>query len=148
MAGTSYQIIIINHILIGKGLSHLQLKKTFGSEIVQWSFPAWIYNFRECAKKLQVKSRSSSNLKLSVSTRNRNITYTILRCFHYFKCSKPEKKQPKFRDASTGFLEITSEKQAQKFHIDDASLPKSGYCFWLDKANSHAARPIRGTTDI
>lgn len=31
--------------------------------------------------------------------------------------------------------EITSEKQAQKFHTDDASLPKSGYYSWLDKAN-------------
>ena len=72
------------------------IKKTFGSEIVQWSFPAWIDNFRECAKKLQVKSRSSSNLKLSISTRNRTITYTILRCFHYFKCSKPEKNSRNF----------------------------------------------------
>ena len=29
----------------------------------------------------------------------------------------------------------TSEKRAQKFHTDDASLPKSGQCFWLVEAN-------------
>ena len=27
--------------------------------------------------------------------------------------------------------EMTSEKQVQKFHVNDASLPRSGYCFWL-----------------
>ena len=27
--------------------------------------------------------------------------------------------------------QMTSEKRAQKFHTDDASLPKSGWCFWL-----------------
>ena len=27
--------------------------------------------------------------------------------------------------------EMTSEKLAQKFHTDDASLPRSGQCFWL-----------------
>ena len=27
--------------------------------------------------------------------------------------------------------EMTSEKQAQKFHTDDASFPWSGWCFWL-----------------
>ena len=27
--------------------------------------------------------------------------------------------------------EMTSEKQAQKFHTDDTSLPTSGKCFWL-----------------
>ena len=26
---------------------------------------------------------------------------------------------------------MTSEKRAQKFHTDDVSLPKSGWCFWL-----------------
>ena len=31
--------------------------------------------------------------------------------------------------------EMTSEKRAQKFHTDDASLPRSGKCFWLDEAN-------------
>ena len=29
----------------------------------------------------------------------------------------------------------TSEKRAQRFHTDDASLPKSGQCFWLVEAN-------------
>ena len=37
--------------------------------------------------------------------------------------------------------EMTSEKQAQNFHTDDASLPRSGYCFWLVEANFP-----RGTT--
>ena len=26
---------------------------------------------------------------------------------------------------------MTSEKRAQKFHTDDASVPRYGYCFWL-----------------
>ena len=26
---------------------------------------------------------------------------------------------------------MTSEKRVQKFHTDDASLPRSGWCFWL-----------------
>ena len=29
----------------------------------------------------------------------------------------------------------TSEKRAQKFHTDDALLPRSGQCFWLVEAN-------------
>ena len=28
------------------------------------------------------------------------------------------------------FRKMTSEKRAQKFYTDDASLPRSGYCFW------------------
>ena len=33
-------------------------------------------------------------------------------------------------DAATWFpRQITSEKRAQKFHTDDTSLPRSGYCF-------------------
>ena len=31
--------------------------------------------------------------------------------------------------------EMTSEKRAHKFHTDDASLPKTGQCFWLVEAN-------------
>ena len=44
---------------------------------------------------------------------------------------------------------MTSEKRAQKFHTDDASLPRSGYSAsnWLNQI-SHAARPIIGTTQI
>ena len=34
------------------------------------------------------------------------------------------RKQPTFGDATTG--EMTSEKRAQKFHADDASLPRFG----------------------
>ena len=34
-------------------------------------------------------------------------------------------EQQTFRDATTGFPgEVTSEKRAQKFHTDDASLPR------------------------
>ena len=45
---------------------------------------------------------------------------------------------------------MTSEKQRQKFHTDDTSLPRSGKCFssdWL-KQISHVARPIKSTTQI
>ena len=42
------------------------------------------------------------------------------------------RKQPTSRDATTGF---PAEKRAQKFHTDDASLPRSGQCFWLVEAN-------------
>ena len=43
---------------------------------------------------------------------------------------------------------MTSEKRAQKFHTDDASLPRSGSASdWLNQI-SHAARPIRSTTQI
>ena len=38
--------------------------------------------------------------------------------------------------------QMTSEKRAQKFHTDDASLPRSGQCFWFAKANFP-----RGTTN-
>ena len=31
--------------------------------------------------------------------------------------------------------QLTSEKRAQKFHTDDASLPRSGWCFWLVESN-------------
>ena len=38
-----------------------------------------------------------------------------------------DSRQPTFGDATIGFSrEKTSEKQAQKFHTDDASLPRSG----------------------
>ena len=44
---------------------------------------------------------------------------------------------------------MTSEKRAQKFHNDDASLPGSGYSAsdWLNQI-SLAARPIRSTSQI
>ena len=43
---------------------------------------------------------------------------------------------------------MTSEKRAQKFHTDDASLPDVGSASdWLRQI-SHAARPIRGSTQI
>ena len=37
------------------------------------------------------------------------------------------RKQPTFGDTSTGFPLMVPE----KFHTDDASLPRSGSCFWL-----------------
>ena len=41
---------------------------------------------------------------------------------------------------------MTSEKRAHKFHTDDASLPRSGYCFWLAKIcfNQSEALPRSG----
>ena len=43
---------------------------------------------------------------------------------------------------------MTTEKGAQKFHTDDASLPRSGSASdWLNQI-SHAAWPIRSTTQI
>ena len=41
--------------------------------------------------------------------------------------------------------QMTSEKRAQKFHTDDASLPRCGKCFWLAE---NLLPPIRGTTQI
>ena len=38
-----------------------------------------------------------------------------------------------------------SEERAQKFHTNDVSLPRFGFCFWLVKANS---QPVRSTTQI
>ena len=38
--------------------------------------------------------------------------------------------------------EMTSEKRAQKLYTDDASLPRSGWCYWLASANFQ-----RGTTN-
>ena len=35
---------------------------------------------------------------------------------------------------------MTSEKRAQKFHTDDASPPRAGWCFWLVESNF-----LRGT---
>ena len=42
------------------------------------------------------------------------------------------RKRTTFFAATNGFpREMTSEKQVQKFHTDYASLPRSGYYFWL-----------------
>ena len=41
--------------------------------------------------------------------------------------------------------EMTCEKQKQKFHTVDASLPRSGSCFWLLEGNF---QPITSTTEI
>ena len=52
------------------------------------------------------------------------------------------RKQQTFCDTTTFLHEMTSEKRAQKFHSDDASLPRSGLCFWLVETNFP-----RGTTN-
>ena len=38
-------------------------------------------------------------------------------------------RQPPFRDATTGFVRITSEKLAQKFHTEDTLLPRAKWYF-------------------
>ena len=45
---------------------------------------------------------------------------------------------------------MTSEKPAQKFHTDDASLPRSGLCFWLvvPRIVGNLFQAIRGITQI
>ena len=56
------------------------------------------------------------------------------------------RKQPTFRYATTGFpAQMTSEKRGQKFQTDDASLPRSGLCFWLFV---FYFQPIRSATQI
>ena len=57
-------------------------------------------------------------------------TATILQWHNWFPC------------------EMSSEKCAQKFHTDEASLSRSGSCFWLVEANFPWVRPIRSTTYI
>ena len=65
-----------------------------------------------------------------VSFRSPRKQSTILRRYHCFS------------------REMTSEKRAQKLHTDDVSLPRSGCAsHWL-KQISHAAWPIRSTTQI
>ena len=43
---------------------------------------------------------------------------------------------------------MTSEKRAQKFYTDDASLPRSRLCFWLVKSNFPRVTTKRSTTQI
>ena len=43
---------------------------------------------------------------------------------------------------------MTSLKSAQKFHTDDASLPRSGQCFRWVEANFLPALPIRSTSRV
>ena len=44
---------------------------------------------------------------------------------------QPEKTANIWRSYQWFPRQMTSEKQVQKFHTDDVSLPRSGYCFWL-----------------
>ena len=44
---------------------------------------------------------------------------------------KPEKTADIWRRYHWFSRQMTSEKRAQKFHNDDASLPRAGWCFWL-----------------
>ena len=39
-------------------------------------------------------------------------------------------------------IQITYERRAQKFHIEDVSLPRSGLCLWLDEADFQPMRSI------
>ena len=55
---------------------------------------------------------------------------------HWHPCSGPHMEWPEktadiWRRYQWFPRQMTSEKQAQKFHTDDASLPRSGYCFLL-----------------
>ena len=54
------------------------------------------------------------------------------------------RKQPTFHDAITP-RDITFEEWLQKFHTDDASLPRYGYCLWLVE---NLLGLIRSTTQI
>ena len=49
------------------------------------------------------------------------------------QCLTQKYRPEKSADISTDRFsrEMTTEKWAQKFHTDDASLPRSGLCFWL-----------------
>ena len=54
------------------------------------------------------------------------------------------KKEPTFRDATTGFPAKWRLRNEGRNPIlnDDVPLPTSGYCFWLDDAN---LQPLRST---
>ena len=56
--------------------------------------------------------------------------------------SQPEKTADISRRHHCFPREMTSQKRVQKVHSDDASLPRSGWCFWLVEANFR-----RGTTN-
>ena len=59
--------------------------------------------------------------------------------------SQPEKAADISRHHRWKPRQMTSaQKRAQKFRTNDASLRRSGWCFWLSKA----AGPIRKTTNI
>ena len=56
------------------------------------------------------------------------------------------RKQPTLCEPTTGFTcEMKSEKRAQKFHTDEASLPRSGKC--LKKPQRSSAKPFSGFPD-
>ena len=61
---------------------------------------------------------------------------------------QPEKTANIWRRYHWFPLQMTFEKQAQKFHTDDASLPRSGWCFWLVVRVVNLIQPMRGTTQI
>ena len=46
------------------------------------------------------------------------------------------KKFSKYRDATTGFpAKWRQRNERKKFHANDVSVPRSGWCFWLVYAN-------------
>ena len=55
------------------------------------------------------------------------------------------RKQPTFCDTARSPGKMTFEKRAQKFCTGNASLSRSGMCFWLDKTYLEA---IRSTIQI
>ena len=62
--------------------------------------------------------------------------------------TKPEKTDVISRRHHQFPLQLTSKNRSQKFHTDDTSLPKRGNASdWLRQI-SHAARPIRNTSQI
>jgi len=58
------------------------------------------------------------------------------------------RKQPTFRDSTTGFfsVEMTSEERAQKFHNGDLSLPRSGGVSDWSYRKGNLLQPITSTT--
>ena len=63
-------------------------------------------------------------------------------------CHHSLRKQPTFGDATHFFpRQMTSEKRAQKFHTDDASLDLGSASHWFNQI-SHAVRPIRSNTQF
>ena len=102
---------------------------SFTSAIVLWRFAGIERNDSDFSEREQEKERRYVN-KLFVRITLQQRSFDSL------------SKQTTFRDSTTGFpRQMTSEKRAQKLHIDDASLPRSGYCFWLVESNFP-----RGTT--
>ena len=67
--------------------------------------------------------------KTAQKTLPNGVVHTYIACIREYPGEEVSltRKQPTFRYATTGFpAQMTSEKRAQKFQTDDASLPRSG----------------------